>query len=69
MPMYDFTCSNDECGHHITDYLCSSSEVPTCEKCGAAMVRDLSAHGGYNIKGDNGASRRPRGAGSFKGGK
>jgi putative FmdB family regulatory protein len=68
MPLYDFTCP--ACGHQEKDRLTRISETEVeCPQCQAQMKKDLTAHSGYSIKGNNGASERPKQAGSFKGSK
>jgi len=68
MPILDFECtacqrkfealvSREDADRGATD----------CEWCAELAVRvGVSAPGGYHINGDNSASRRPKGAGSFK---
>lgn len=64
MPIFDFTCP--KCGFKDKDRLVSAREIPVCPKCFTDMKKDLTAHAGYSIMGNNGASQRPKQAGSFK---
>lgn len=64
MPIYEYACMRcmrtwEVIGWHGMNV--------RCEKCGDRAKRVPSAAGGYHIKGDNSASQRPKGAGSFKG--
>ena len=66
--VFDFVCMNPDCGFFgkSKEYTVEGSEVPVCI-CDELMERAVTAHAGYTVKGDNGASRTPRQAGSFKG--
>lgn len=68
MPIYDLNCA--DCGATYEYLLRKANEMADeeCKACGSKKLSPSSAptaHGGYTIKGDNSASRRPRGAGSF----
>jgi predicted nucleic acid-binding Zn ribbon protein len=68
MPMYDFECL--ECKNTLRDKLVKSkTELGDlkCDQCGSERLETkLNTFGGYGIRGDNGASRTPKSAGSFK---
>ena len=67
MPLYDFKC--EQCGHEYEGLIvpAKKDQKQQCPKCqGHHAVRQLSSHGGYHISGNNSASQRPKGAGSFK---
>lgn len=63
MPLYEYQCR--QCGH-LNEFLIRrpddeqgiECERPECQS--ADLRRVLSAHGGYQINGDNSASTRPR---------
>lgn len=67
MPIYDLNC--EDCGATYEYLLRKQPDIADeeCKACGSKKLRQsgVSAHGGYSISGDNSASRRPRGAGSF----
>lgn len=43
MPLYDFLCTNTECGH-LTEAIQSYDDPPPkCEKCGAETKRQVGA--------------------------
>lgn len=66
MPIRDFTCS--KCEHKFEAIVIREDEKVTCEKCGSdELQQELALFGGYHINGPNGASQRPKQAGSFKG--
>lgn len=67
-PISEFLCR--DCGHifeEIRAYDPENKPINCPHDCGLKATRIPSAHGGYHIKGNNGASIRPRGAGAFKG--
>ncbi len=72
MPLRDFTCN--KCGHDFESFVkrdpvLHREEGVECRSCGSADVRtQVSAPGGYKMRHD-GASTRPRHAGSFLKGK
>lgn len=67
MPIYEYKCKLCK---EITESLMmpweKKDESVICQKCGGRAYKIMSAHGGYDIKGDNSASERPKQAGSFK---
>lgn len=67
MPLYEYKCR--DC-HDTFETLIRHKDDELdlkCPHCDSQLVeRLLSAHGGYNIMGDNSASRRPSQAGSFR---
>ena len=65
MPIYQYACP--KCSEEIELFRPMNAEAPSCQKCGTELEKQISAHAGYSIKGNNSASQRPRGAGSFKG--
>lgn len=67
MPIYEYLCQ--WCGT-TKEFIVKPGEIysvecPGCEH--PEMTRQMSAHGGYKIKGDNSASTKPSQSGSFKG--
>jgi hypothetical protein len=59
-----------DCGHRYEALFLKDSDLDDerCPNCQSSQLQVcLSAHGGYSIKGNNGASQRPRQAGSFRG--
>jgi putative FmdB family regulatory protein len=68
MPIFDLQCPNPEC-HERIELFIRSNENPsvTCQKCHKHELVKLPGIGGYSIKGANGASRTPKGAGAFRG--
>jgi putative FmdB family regulatory protein len=65
MPLKDVLCR--DCGHIWEELLKSWEDSPDCPHCESKKTEKLiSAPGGYSIKGNNSASVRPAGAGSFK---
>jgi putative FmdB family regulatory protein len=70
MPLHDFDCL--KCDLRMEGVLIRNDDdlkelrCPACND-GSHLQKAMSAHGGYKIKGDNGASQRPRRAGSFGG--
>lgn len=66
MPIREYICK--DCGHIFENFERGDEDKPTqCTQCDSGKIeRLLSAHGGYSISGSNGASVRPRKAGSFK---
>lgn len=66
MPIYNYRC--EECEKEYEAIVFSATAEPDpCPSCKSTNVhKALTAHGGYHIKGNNGASERPRRAGSFK---
>ncbi len=68
MPLFDYKCT--QCDERIEIFFRKGDpEPPSCQKCQAPMEKTISAHGGYSIGGPNGASQRPKNAGSFKKGR
>lgn len=67
MPLYDYICN--DCGHQFEDFSSNTVDEPNqCNHCESIKISRLpSAPGGYYIQGANGASSRPKNAGSFKG--
>lgn len=68
MPLFEYECM--DCQHRF-ESLERNPDKPEayCPRCGFHQLqRLLTSHAGYSIKGDNSASVRPKGAGSFKGG-
>jgi hypothetical protein len=66
---FDFKCPDERCENHAKPFesLTSPWEPVICPKCGAKPCeKQVTAHAGYHIQGDNSASRRPGHAGSFK---
>lgn len=67
MPLFDFKCNNENCGLLFEGFIRTGDEVTMCPNCGSDdCVKQMPAYGGYHIKGNNGASQRPKQAGSFK---
>ena len=69
MPLYEYKCR--ACGV-ISESLVKTwtGTLVKCPECGAGTCdRIITAPGGYNIKGNNGASAKPKSAGSFKNGR
>lgn len=65
MPLRDFLCNDDECGH-VFEAIQKEDEIIPCPKCNCTTERLLSAPGGYQISGNNSGSTRPRYASSFR---
>jgi putative FmdB family regulatory protein len=63
MPLYEFKCV--QCGKTYEQIVHFDVTEVQCE-CGGKAPRQISAHGGYSIGGNNGASTKPSQAGSFK---
>lgn len=63
MPLYEFKC--EECNKLQEEIVGFDITEIECE-CGGKALKQISAHGGYSIGGNNGASTRPSQAGSFK---
>ncbi len=65
MPEYKYKCP--KCGktYHRTCSVRERDEVQVCW-CYVKLERQVTAIGGYKIKGDNSASVTPKQAGSFK---
>lgn len=64
MPYYSFTCKKCE---HVYTELCKMGESAPCPECKSEDVKkNITAAGGYFMKGDNSASVRPKRAGSWK---
>lgn len=67
MPLYELTCL--ECAHEFETIVKSKDNLAdeACPKCESDKLQlGLSLFGGYHINGPNGASQRPKRAGSFK---
>lgn len=66
MPLFDYICNS--CGHQFEEFIQHYSlDASYCPHCEASNITRLpSAPGGYYIQGANGASSRPKNAGSFK---
>lgn len=67
MPLYEFLCDN--CSHQFEELLKERPRTYPCPHCDKQAEILPSGHGGYAIRGNNGASQRPKQAGSFRGGK
>jgi hypothetical protein len=66
---FDFLCPDARCENskQVFESLTDPWEPVRCPKCQSfPCEKQISAHAGYSIKGNNSASQRPRGAGSFK---
>lgn len=58
MPLYDFHC--ESCGYNF-EHISGHDEEVRCPDCGdTEVVRRVSFHAGYKIKGDNSASVTPK---------
>lgn len=73
MPTYrmlEFVCKKPGCERAGQSFesLVEPEEAGCCPSCGDSewVKRAISAHAGYSISGPNGASQRPKNAGSFK---
>ena len=68
MPIYEYKCKSDRCGIKFESISKPwESKGVKCPKCKVSdCIKVISAPGGYNIKGNNSASVRPKSAGSFK---
>jgi putative FmdB family regulatory protein len=69
VPIYEFKCIKCEAVTESVMKPWSKSDEEyfvQCSQCGGKAYKTLSLFGGYQIKGDNSASERPRQAGSFK---
>lgn len=65
MPFFRFKCN--KCEHVYTELL-KYGESSTCPACSSKdVVKQITAPGGYKIKGDNSASVKPKHSGSFRG--
>jgi putative FmdB family regulatory protein len=63
MPIYEFICR--DCGHEFEEISSYDAGSVTCPHCETNRVEKLmSSPGGYHINGSNGASTRPKAAGS-----
>lgn len=59
MPIYQYKC--EECERHFEELRSIKDDSPIRCKCGSENVYKVpSAHGGYEIKGNNSASTKPR---------
>lgn len=67
MPMYNYNCSTCATDKDVIKDYDKREEKEVCEKCNTEMTRVFTAAGGYRMRGNNGASVTPRGAGSFRG--
>lgn len=64
-PLRDYLCL--DCGHEFEEFLSAGEHPVGCSHCESKRLERLpSAPGGYQIKGSNSASSRPKNAGSFK---
>jgi hypothetical protein len=66
-PLYDYACPNDECPRHdqADTYLVRSADDEIrCPTCDALLMRRFPLIGGYTAIPNNGASERPKSAGS-----
>ena len=64
----DFYCTK-KCTDDNFEAMTQDEEAPACPVCGdsESVVRGVpTAPAGYRISGDNSASTKPKGAGSFK---
>jgi putative FmdB family regulatory protein len=67
-PIYEFECQKSDCGKR-TESMMKPWEREAgiqCPECGGKAEAVVTSPGGYNINGDNSASQRPKGAGSWK---
>lgn len=62
-PLYEFKC--ERCGKVQEAIVHFDVKDLQCE-CGGKAPKQMSAHGGYSIGGNNAASTKPSQAGSFK---
>jgi putative FmdB family regulatory protein len=63
MPIYTFKCK--ACGKEFDKICPTGTQIAECE-CGLTADKQITAHKGYSIGGDNGASTKPSQSGSFK---
>ncbi len=65
MPLYEYLCR--ECGHQFEAIVYSPDEEVCCPHCERSKVERLvSTYGGYQMRGNNSASTRPKNAGSWR---
>lgn len=66
MPIQAYACM--DCEKHWDELVRNPAEEPQkCPSCGGEnFQRSLTTPGGYNIRGNNSGSTRPKGAGSFR---
>jgi putative FmdB family regulatory protein len=69
MPIFEVQCGDALCAH-VFEVIAKSKEAlasDSCPQCGYEKLEHLlTSPGGYHIKGNNTASQRPKGAGSWK---
>ncbi len=68
MPIYSFKCTRETCGAE-TESLMKPWERENgveCPECGGKAEPVITTPGGYSIGGNNSASTKPKGAGSWK---
>lgn len=62
MPLYDYRCRSCEVNFESVSKPYEPVRCPECGTLGAERM--VTSFGGYEIKGDNSSSVRPKGAGS-----
>jgi putative FmdB family regulatory protein len=63
--LYDFRCTSCD---YVFESLVDEHEAPICPKCADSehIERAINSFGGYKITGNNSASTKPKGSGSFR---
>lgn len=68
-PIFEVQCADALCGH-VFEVIAKNKETlaeDACPQCGYSQLQLLlTSPGGYHIKGNNSASERPKGAGSWR---
>jgi hypothetical protein len=68
---YTFKCLNDDCDNRrgFDELVTDDEDAITCAKCHNRAVKSVQMAAGYQIRGANSGSTRPRHSGSWKRGK
>lgn len=51
MPLYDYKCPVPDCHTKMDIFQPSTAPAPKCPTCGAEMKKEITAPGGFNLKG------------------